>query len=110
MAKYPEEFVEKSQRNPAEEEHEVHASSIGYLHSDPISGDSHSTMRTTHFETYAQYGKFENTNQIMDAALNIIVSDPHDPYEAAPVIEKLKELWREGDTVGTLLNRYRRSA
>ncbi len=82
----------------------------GWRPNAPIRGDSKSHLRGGHFDSYAQYGKYENTNQIMDSTLNIIVDDPHDPKQATPVIEKLKELWREGDTVGTLLNRYRREA
>ncbi len=81
----------------------------GWRPNDPIRGDSEAHLRGSHFESYAQYGKRENTNQIMDGVLNMLVDDPHDPAQAEPVANKLKELWREGDTVGTLLNRYRRS-
>lgn len=78
----------------------------GWRPNPPLRSDSKYPLRGSYFDTYAQNSSHENASQIMDGALKLIVDDPHDRTEVVPVVERLKELWRDGDTVGTLLTRY----
>lgn len=71
---------------------------------------SDSEEQTTGGSQEGQGPAQKNINLTIDAVMRLIVDNPSDEAQTDPVIEKLKELWRDGDTVGTLLNRYRQTA
>ncbi len=50
--------------------------------------------------------KDENKCQVLNAALNMVMTDQSDPEKVKTVMDQLEGLWRDGDTVGILVQRY----